>query len=506
MTDTADRPTAVDDDAFIDEVISETSMREPDVDEELGVQPMRFLGLLGVIAAMTILGGWQLLLIVGLLVLFIIIHEAGHYFTARWSGMKATEFFIGFGPRIFAFQRGETTFGLKALPFGAYVRIIGMNNLDEVDPADEARTYREAAWHKRFLTVAAGPASHFVIAVILAGIAIWQFGETVDDEWAVDQVIPFSAAAEAGLEAGDQIIAIDGVSTTDFEDLAGVVTAVQGQQVDLDIVRSGDTQTVSARIGERLTAAGARGYSGLYTGDLVLGIDGVPVANYAEFAALASERIGEKVEVDVVYRSERHTELVTINEVILDDAVSGFLGVARGDVRQPLPITEAASQAVPIVWNGTSEMASRFATLLTSADGLRGLFALPPANPGTGLDSVAFDPAQERPLPELDENRILSIVGAVGIGQQLVDDGMATVLIFFVGLNISLGLINLVPLLPFDGGHMAVATYERLRSWGGRRHRVDAARLLPITYAVVGLMLLIGGIAIIRDIVDPIQL
>ena len=178
--------------------------------EELGIQPTRFVGLVGAVVAMVVLGGWELLLIVAILVVFIVIHEAGHYFTARWSGMKATEFFVGFGPRIFAWKRGETTYGLKALPFGAYVRIIGMNNLDEVDPIDEPKAYRNAPWHKRFLTVAAGPATHFVIAILLAGVAIWQFGQEVEGEWQVGEVIPLSAAETAGIEGGDQLVRIDG--------------------------------------------------------------------------------------------------------------------------------------------------------------------------------------------------------------------------------------------------------------------------------------------------------
>ena len=173
------------------------------VDEELGIQPARFALFLGVLVAMTVLGGWQLLLIVAILVAFIVIHEAGHYLTARWSGMLATEFFIGFGPRIFAFRRGETTYGLKALPLGAYVRIVGMNNLDAVPAGEEARAYRNASWHKRFLTVAAGPATHFVGAIVLAGFAMWLFGQEVDDQWDVERVVEFSAAAEAGLERDD---------------------------------------------------------------------------------------------------------------------------------------------------------------------------------------------------------------------------------------------------------------------------------------------------------------
>lgn len=482
---------------------------EPLPEDELGIQPARFVGLLGVIAAMAILGGWQLLLILGILVACIVIHEAGHFFTARWSGMKATEYFIGFGPRIFAWKRGETTYGLKALPFGAYVRIIGMNNLDEVPPEDEPRAYRNAAWHKRFLTVAAGPASHFIIAVILAGVAIWQFGEEVEGEWAVGEVIPMSAADIAGLESGDQLLSIDGLSVENFDNLAAVVPTVKGELVEIDLLRDGDPLTIDARIGERLTAAGSVGYSGLYEGDVVVGIDGIETENYAAFAALAEERIGEVVEVDVVYGRRLHTETVTINEVnAQDDAVSGFLGISQGAVRERLPLGEAASQAVPTVWDGTKQLASRFGSLFSTVDGWRGLFALPPTDEGNNsvVNAGPVITDQQRPQAELDENRLLSIVGAVGIGQQLVSEGMATVLIFFVGLNISLGMINLVPLLPFDGGHMAVATYERLRSFGGRVHRVDAARLLPLTYAVLAFMMLVGGIAIIRDLVDPIQL
>lgn len=488
---------------------TEDEHHDAPVDDELGIQPMRFLGFLATILGLTILGGWQLLLILGILVACIVIHEAGHFLTARWSGMKATEYFIGFGPRIFAWQRGETTYGLKALPLGAYVRIIGMNNLDEVEPADEPRAYRNAAWHKRFLTVAAGPASHFVIAVLLAGVAIWQFGEEVEGEWAVGEVIPMSAAEIAGIEGGDQLLTIDGESVEDFDNLASVVPEVKGELVEIELLRDGEPVTIDARIGERLTAAGSVGYSGLYEGDVVVGIDGEQTENYAAFAAAAEDYVGEVVEVDVVYGRRLHTELVTINEVnTSDEAVSGFLGISQGAVRERLPLGEAASQAVPTVWDGTKQLADRFGELFTSVDGWRGLFALPPTEDPSGsvVNAGPLLSEQQRPAAQLDENRLLSIVGAVDIGQQLVSEGMATVLIFFVGLNISLGMINLVPLLPFDGGHMAVATYERLRSFGGRVHRVDAARLLPLTYAVLAFMMLVGGIAIIRDLVDPIQL
>ena len=105
---------------------------------------------------MGIVWGWPLLVMILGIVVMIFLHELGHFVTAKWSGMKVTEFFIGFGPRIWSFQRGETEYGLKVIPAGAYVRIIGMNNLDEVDPADEPRTYRQQSFPKRLLVVCAG--------------------------------------------------------------------------------------------------------------------------------------------------------------------------------------------------------------------------------------------------------------------------------------------------------------------------------------------------------------
>src|SRR5215475_5235858 len=125
------------------------------------------------IAVGVIWGGWLLAMILGV-GLMIFLHELGHFVTAKWSGMKVTEFFIGFGPRLWSFHRGETEYGVKALPVGAYVRIIGMNNLDEVDPADEPRTYRQQSFPKRLLVVSAGSLAHFaqafVLLVVLLGV------------------------------------------------------------------------------------------------------------------------------------------------------------------------------------------------------------------------------------------------------------------------------------------------------------------------------------------------
>jgi Peptidase family M50 len=121
---------------------AETESPAPDGDPVYETGGLRLAALiLGVVAVGMFFGWGYVWMIVGL-VIMIFLHELGHFVTAKWSGMKVTDFFIGFGPRIWSFQRGETQYGVKAIPAGAFVRIIGMNNLDETDPADAARTYR----------------------------------------------------------------------------------------------------------------------------------------------------------------------------------------------------------------------------------------------------------------------------------------------------------------------------------------------------------------------------
>ena len=104
-----------------------------------------------------------LLLVVGI-ILMVMLHEFGHYWTAKRSGMKVTEFFVGFGPRLWSFTRGETEYGVKAIPAGGYVRIIGMTNMEEIDPADEPRTFRQGTPGKRLVVILAGVTVNLVIA------------------------------------------------------------------------------------------------------------------------------------------------------------------------------------------------------------------------------------------------------------------------------------------------------------------------------------------------------
>ena len=164
------------------------------------------------------------IMIIGV-ILMIVIHEGGHFVAAKAFGMKATEAFFGFGPRIWSMTRGETEYGVKAIPFGGYVRIIGMNPFEEVDPDDEGRTYRAAPFWKKTVVVLAGIMSHFVVALVLLWFVATVGGSLATDadgevmattviagvsEYLPDTTEP-SPAAIADARRGDDIVAVDGV-------------------------------------------------------------------------------------------------------------------------------------------------------------------------------------------------------------------------------------------------------------------------------------------------------
>src|SRR5204863_3289063 len=132
-----------------------------------------------------------------------------------------TEFFIGFGPRLWSFHRGETEYGFKAIPAGAYVKIIGMSNLeDDIDPADEDRTYRAKPYWRRLSVGLAGSTMHFLIALVLAFVIIAGFGERDSSRWTIGALTNDSPAMAAGLELGDRIVSVDGESFDDFTALS----------------------------------------------------------------------------------------------------------------------------------------------------------------------------------------------------------------------------------------------------------------------------------------------
>jgi membrane-associated protease RseP (regulator of RpoE activity) len=186
-----------------------------------------------------------LAIIVGI-VLMVMLHEAGHYITAKRAGMKVTEFFLGFGPRLWSFQRGETEYGVKALPLGGYVRIIGMSSLEEVDPADEPRTYRQGRYRDRLKVVLAGVTVNLIIAFLLFFVVIAGRGVAEGPSTTINSVVAKSAAAQAGLQKGDRIVAVDGQPVKGWDPLKAAIEANGGNPIVLTVDRNGRQVEVEA--------------------------------------------------------------------------------------------------------------------------------------------------------------------------------------------------------------------------------------------------------------------
>jgi membrane-associated protease RseP (regulator of RpoE activity) len=390
---------------------------------------------LGLVVAVTIgFGVWaglKPLFIVLALVFMIFMHELGHYITAKAAGMKVTEFFIGFGPRLWSFQRGETEYGLKAIPAGAYVKVIGMSNLEEVDPADEPRTYRQQPYWRRISVAVAGSAMHFLMALALIYVVLVGFGipQPDSDNWTVGALTERSPAEEVGLELGDQIVAVDGQRYASFDDLSQELRANPGQEVTLTVERDGETRTVDVELA-------------------------------------GTNPAGEEV---------------------------GFLGIGPEFERvREGPVTgvvESFETTGEVMWASIRGLGSFF-----SPSGLGGYVDTLTATTNGDNDASVED----------NPNRVVSIYGAVRLANQ--SDGVADVLVFLFTINLFVGIFNLVPLLPLDGGHVAIATYERIRSRKGRPYHADISKLMPLTYAVVLLLVLVGVTSLYLDIANPLDL
>ena len=488
---------------------------------EVEDRPNDFTGLVLLAAAVVALGvlaAWSWAFIVVAIIFMIFMHEMGHFLTAKLTGMKVTEFFIGFGPRIWSFHMGETEYGAKLIPAGAYVRIIGMNNLDPVEPGDEERAYRVKSFPRKLLVVTAGSAMHFLMAfVLIFAFLAWKGVPADDGSWRIGSVSDQSSAGALGLEPGDEILALDGVEVSDFEQFGELVATRGAQEVEVVHRSDGETITGSVVIGARLTRVGAEGIKGLEERDRILQIDGVEVFSWADVEAAVDGLLGEELPI-VFYPGNGLGLQIVENAVVTrllpaSDATAGFFGVSQKAARDSLGLVDGSVESVQQFGGYFSAIASGMFDTLTGgalpdfvSDTLTG-------DVDTVHDDIASTDATEREVASRaldegnpDEERIISIFGAARVGTQIVEDGFDRVLIFMAGLNISVGLLNLLPFPPLDGGHVVIATYERLRSFGGRQHEVDYNKVLPLTYAVFVLLSAFGLIAVFRDVIDPVNI
>jgi membrane-associated protease RseP (regulator of RpoE activity) len=383
------------------------------------------------------------------------LHECGHMWVARATGMKVRRYFVGFGPTLWSTRRpnalGSTEYGVKAIPLGGFCDIAGMTSIEELAPDEHERAmYKQKTW-KRAAVLAAGPGMNFIIGLILiyAIAVIWGLpnlhppttaivGETgcVAAQISKDDLADCTGpgpAAEAGIRAGDVIVKVGGASVATFDEAR---TALQKA--------SGPTPIVIERDGETISTV-------------------VDVTRTQRFT-------GEGDEVSTV----------------------GAIGIsaAQFGLTQYNPLS-----AVPATFAFTGDLAVELGKSLVKI----------PTKVGALVDAIGGG--------ERDPETPISVVGASIIGGDTVDHGLWVAFWFFLAqLNFVLGAINLIPLLPFDGGHIAIAVFEKIRNMiRSARGMVAAApvnylKLMPATYVilivVVGYMLL----TVTADLVNPIRL
>lgn len=400
------------------------------------------------------------------LLVSVTLHEAGHFVTARHYGMKATQFFVGFGPTLWSRQKGETEYGIKAIPAGGFVKIVGMTTLDEVDPGDEDRAFWRQPAGRRTVVLSAGSFMHFVIAALLV----------------------FGTTALLGVQDRDQPV-ISGPKPCMAQVVTIATTALPSSTPDASGACPAGT------IPSPAFAAGLR------NGDRVLFAGGQKVTDYTAFTKVVRASAAQPL-VLVVERDGRRQSVtltpVKATRVDLADPRNsvevGAVGVGQNitTLRHVGPLAavgETGTQLKAIVV-GTYE------TLTKKLGTVAGVY-------GDHRDPAGF----------------VGIVGVSRVSGEVFDapvpfaSRLAGFLLIVAGLNLFVGIFNLLPLLPLDGGHIAVLLYEqardkvrRLFGYAGELQRVDLNKLLPLTYAVVIFFAVFTVFLMGADIVNPVKL
>lgn len=384
------------------------------------------IGVAALIGIGFIAGAGETVLLVIALVLCIVAHEFGHFVAAKTGAIKVTQFFVGFGPRLWSVQRGETEYGVKALPLGGYCRILGMNSLEEVDPAEEGRTYRGAPMWRRLLIDVAGSSAHFVIAIVLLFAMFFWTGDQaryltkVPASNPISQILALksgvSPAEQAGFRTGDRIVAIDGQRFSTWERQGKYIQAHPGQKLDVTVQRGGRT--------------------------IHLYPTPVPASSL---------------------KTSGPQSLPSPNAGIIGLGVSPTIHSSFGS-----SVSEAGGAFV-------SAGAQTF-------DGLGHLVTL------HGISSY-FHMLTSQKAATSNSNQIVTVVGLPSVLHQASQSGLPTVLWVVALINISIGILNLLPLFPLDGGRVVIDLYEGARSVR-RPYRVDMLKLLPVLYVSLAMFVL----------------
>ncbi|MBN6058044.1 site-2 protease family protein [Nonomuraea sp. RK-328] len=413
----------------------------------------------------------------------IALHELGHLVPAKIFGVRVPQYMVGFGTTAWSIRRGETEYGIKWIPLGGYIRMIGMlpprpgdapgklrgastgpfqglietareASMEEVRPGDEDRVFYRKKWWQKVIIMSGGPAMNFVLSFILFSILLVGIGaptaapivspktntciipasEKRADCRPTDQQTP---AAKAGLKPGDRIVSFDGQKIANWGDATRLIRGHAAGPVTLGIVRNGKPMTLPVT---------------LITQDLPSPTD------------------PNKIEKNV-----------------------GFLGVRPSEVME--------KQSFGMVLGYMGELTGRVAgSLLNLPEKMVGVW------------HAAFS-GQER-----DPEGPVGVVGAGRLGGEILSSDMTTeqkiysLLQLLAGFNLAIGMFNLIPLLPLDGGHIAGGLWEGIKRAFARIARrpepayVDIAKVLPLTYTLALVMIVMAGLLVYADLFNPLKL
>jgi membrane-associated protease RseP (regulator of RpoE activity) len=359
-----------------------------------------------------------------ILLVVIPVHELGHMLVAKRFDFKVTEYFVGFGPRLWSFRRGETEYGIKAIPAGGYVKIAGMNPYETIAPEDLPRVYGSKPIWQRALVIFAGPGSHLLMGALLYFALFAGYGVPNEDVVVVESVAPelgndVSPAFAAGLQEGDVVVRVGDLADPTQDQLGRYVTRY------------------------------------------------------------ARQHPGEAL-VYVVERDGRTVSLAMVPRLIREDGVTkGRVGFSLG--LEPVSLPEAA-------WWGIRYTGKTVAVGVTSLDDIFG---------PRGVGRMATLLFTDEPRQPNDAQTFVGVSRNVGSAGSRGDWG--TILAYAGYVTIFIGIVNLIPLPPLDGGHLLLLVWEKVSG----RH-VDYRRIVPIAATVIVLLSLFMVAALLLDVFKPV--
>ena len=444
----------------------------------------------------------------------IALHELGHLVPAKRFGVKVTRYMIGFGPTLWSTRRGETVYGVKALPLGGFIAMPGMYppedasntrvgggrrravrrprlfagamedarafSNEELEPGEEDRAFYALSVPKRLTVMFGGPFVNLVLGILALAVSLLGIGApapTTTVQTVVECAVPAAVAAERtaeeqaecqpgdqltpawelGIEPGDTILAIDGEPATNWDTMSGLIRDAAGQTVPVTIERDGEERTLDVPIIETERPA--------------LDADGEPIMR---------------------------------DDGTPETEPAGFFGVGPTQGYEPIPATQFPAEAGAAVGNTFHALATLPQKLV---DISRVAFTDEPRDPNGPMGMVGVG----RVAGEIASTDEVETANGDVITLDMLDKAQ-TGIGLFASLNLFLFAFNMVPLLPLDGGHIAVALYEGARRtvnrWRGRGivGPFDTARLLPLTYVVVACFLAMTALLLYVDIVKPVRL